>query len=212
MTTFAAVFEAARGNGTSCPQSTQPSAPLIVATHQALLELDATGCFSLLSAGAGKYYGVAVSKALGLGDGALLVGSQSLGTRQPGGHSIRNASGLPGGDALLLMATPTVRSTRQLLGAWAMPTRYLHDSAIDDRGHLYATDAATGQLFELKLTSSLATGSSAMASASWLELRQELTLTVRRQRQIAATRAGEAREEHINGVAFDAHRLWVMHQ
>ena len=212
MATYISVREAAaaRTDGMRCSQKI--AEPLIIATHQALLELDrATGCFGVLSVGAGKYYGVAMSKALGLGDGALLVGSQALGTRPPGGDSVRNASGLPPGDALLLVHTG--RSTRQLpplLGAWAMPTRYLHDSAVDDRGRLHATDTATGQLFELELSST--GGSFSFTDSSWLELRQNLTLTVRRQRQLTATRMGEARMEHINGVAFDAHRLWVMHQ
>ena len=187
---FVTLADVARRPSCEGPSSGATRHPLIISTHTALLRLDrGSGCFEALSTGAGHYYGVVSSEALGLHPGALLVGSQSA-LAAP----VRNASGLPDGDALLLIAT----TPPKLLGAWVMPTAYLHDSTVDDTGTLHATDTASGQVLELRAIPPAAGGN------MWS------SLVVRRQARVA-TQPGEARVEHVNGVSFDERRLWVMH-
>lgn len=145
-------------------------ATLFVSTHQALLTLGAAasgdGCVSRVSNSFGHYYGaapVAALQAAGAGSTrALLVGSQGRLSRPrraarrslaAGRPSPRNASAAPPGlqDALLLL-DPEARS---VLGWWALPTVYLHDSVLSG-SDLFSVDTDSGRVLRFRVSAGTA--------------------------------------------------------
>ena len=176
-----------------------PSLALLVGTNQALLRFDVRrGCFSLLSTGAGHYYGVAavslLSGGLRGGDNLLLVGSQAS-------HAFRNVSGLEGDELLLVDA-----EARRAVGAWALPSLYLHNSAVRRwQSELWVVDTQSAIVYVVGLVASASSPAAGSAAASLGSSR----LVVHRQiRTVPSERAGWA---HLNEVRFDpGGRAWVM--
>ena len=213
----------------SAPAASSPSAcastfpaprhPLVIATHQFLYQLDASGCLALLSAGHGHYYGAVRafdSRHPEHALGALLVGTQS---KHAIGHARNVTSSMAAtSDGMLLVDV----ARRHTVGAWALPTSYLHDTIRTDDGALLSVDSVDASVLRIEPHADDAAGHPSeertLFSLPWAASGKEkaattlVSLQLRRKWSSALDPSNQRARllAHPNGVGLALSHLWVL--